>query len=125
MGRTYYDGVRRLLGGDGGDELFAGNERYITHQILGVYDNVPGFVRRRILEPLAFRFPAGEKIMPVRKLRSYIRQAKIPMPQQTARGAKRRVAVPKRKRRLRHSPIPSRSRETSPPAKSSTPSHRF
>jgi asparagine synthase (glutamine-hydrolysing) len=76
------DGIELMLGGDGGDELFAGNERYSKQQIFGYYDKVPSLLRG-MLEPILFHFPGGQAIMPVRKARSYVEQAKIPMPKRT------------------------------------------
>lgn len=84
---TYYcarlakeKGLERLLGGDGGDELFGGNDRYAKQKVFGVYDSVPGWLKR-ILEPVANNFPYGHKIMPVHKVRRYIEQANVPMPE--------------------------------------------
>ena len=73
-------GVERLLAGDGGDELFAGNARYAKPRVFSFYTGLPGPMRRWLIEPLLFAVPGGEKIWPVRKLRSYVRQANIPMP---------------------------------------------
>lgn len=81
MGRE--DGVERMLGGDGGDELFAGNSRYAKQWVFSLYERLPPRVRQTLLEPIVFGFPAGERIMPLRKARSYIRQAKIRMPDRT------------------------------------------
>lgn len=44
-------GYSSMLAGDGGDELFAGNERYIRHKLLGYYRHLPSSVRRSV-EPL-------------------------------------------------------------------------
>jgi asparagine synthase (glutamine-hydrolysing) len=74
------DGVTRIFGGDGGDELFGGNERYSKQHVFARYDRVPGLLRRALLEPAVFNFPAGEHIKLVRKARSYIEQASVPMP---------------------------------------------
>ncbi|WP_426173134.1 asparagine synthetase B family protein [Massilia sp. TWR1-2-2] len=74
------DGVTRIFGGDGGDELFGGNERYSKQHVFAMYDRVPGLLRKALLEPAVFNFPAGEHIKLVRKARSYIEQASVPMP---------------------------------------------
>jgi len=71
-------GVRRLLGGDGGDELFAGNSRYVKQQVFEHYQRLPVLLRRSLLEPLLYRLPAQPALL--RKARSYIEQAKIPLP---------------------------------------------
>ncbi len=74
------DGTDTLLSGDGGDELFGGNERYAQQKIFEFYGNAPGVLRSWLLEPLIFAFPGGGNIMPIRKARSYIDQANIPLP---------------------------------------------
>ena len=66
-------GMTRLLAGDGGDELFAGNSRYAKQKVFDLYRHVPGFAKT-LLEPVAFNLP------PLRKLKSYIEQANIAMP---------------------------------------------
>lgn len=69
-----------LLAGDGGDELFAGNTRYVKQKIFERYALVPDWLSRKLLEPLLVR-PHGAQLIPaLRKLRSYIEQARLPMP---------------------------------------------
>lgn len=67
------NGMKTLLAGDGGDEIFAGNARYAKQKMFDLYRWVPGF-GKAVLEPLA------ANIGPLRKLNSYIEQAKLPMP---------------------------------------------
>ena len=72
--------MQRLLAGDGGDELFGGNERYAKQQIFTWYDHVPGPLRRGVIEPLLLHTSLGES-GPLRKAGSYVRQARMPMPE--------------------------------------------
>jgi asparagine synthase (glutamine-hydrolysing) len=51
-------GVEVMLAGDGGDELFGGNERYQTERKYGLYDALPSYVRRGLIEPLAVSLPS-------------------------------------------------------------------
>ena len=74
------NGVECMLAGDGGDELFAGNKPYAKQKLFGYYHRIPAALRTGIVEPVTFGFPFGERILPVRKLRSYVRQANVPMP---------------------------------------------
>ena len=73
------NGIARLLAGDGGDELFGGNERYAKQHLLGMYQRVPGGLRRFVIEPL-LAAPGIGAVPPLRKLRSYVEQARPPMP---------------------------------------------
>ncbi len=74
------DGVTRLLGGDGGDELFGGNARYAKQYQLSLYEKLPLSLRRKLIEKLVLRTPALQRLALIRKARSYIEQASIPMP---------------------------------------------
>lgn len=81
---TYYcarlahqDGIRMLLAGDGGDEIFGGNARYAKQKIFDFYACLPGALRRVLIEPVAFALP---EMGPLQKLQSYIRQAQVPLP---------------------------------------------
>lgn len=73
-------GIRLMLAGDGGDEIFGGNTRYAKQKVFEAYSLVPAILRRSILEPAMFGVPGIERIPLLRKLKSYIAQAKIPLP---------------------------------------------
>ena len=75
------NGVDTLLAGDGGDELFAGNERYASDKRFAIYHGIPEWFRKRVVEPLASVLPAsnGALSMP----RRYVQRANIPNPRRT------------------------------------------
>lgn len=72
-------GVERLLAGDGGDEIFAGNKRYLEQQILGIYDRLPGFARAGLAAASRLA-PASGRSIPA-KARRYVDRARTPMPE--------------------------------------------
>jgi len=74
------DGVTRLLGGDGGDELFGGNERYAQQAVFGRYEVLPSALRQLAIEPILFGLVAKQEQALFRKARSYVRQALTSMP---------------------------------------------
>jgi len=71
-------GIQRLLAGDGGDELFAGNARYRRQGLFEPWHRIPAPLRRHLLEPLAGRLPATLPL--TGKVRSYVAQARLPLP---------------------------------------------
>lgn len=73
-------GMTLILGGDGGDELFAGNERYVSQFVFERYQRLPAALRNGLLEPLLHIIPAADRLPLVRKVVSYVSQANTPMP---------------------------------------------
>jgi len=73
-------GVGKLLAGDGGDELFGGNTRYATQRLFGAYGQIPGFLRRGLLEPLLADAAWPKSVPLLRKAARYVEQARVPMP---------------------------------------------
>jgi asparagine synthase (glutamine-hydrolysing) len=82
---TYYcakvareHGVTALYAGDGGDELFAGNQRYADSRVFEPYDRVPRWIRDPLLTPA---IAAAGKIVPhpiFVKAGKYVRRASLP-----------------------------------------------
>lgn len=73
-------GVRTLYAGDGGDELFAGNEHYASRRVLEIYDHVPRPVRA-LLEPAAAAVSTLLPFGPFPKAHRYIQRARVRYPE--------------------------------------------
>ena len=71
-------GVTALLAGDGGDELFAGNERYAADKRFALYHRAPAWLRKGFIEPFAALLPQNESRLSLP--RRYVRRANIPLP---------------------------------------------
>jgi len=71
------DGIDCILAGDGGDELFGGNERYAKQGIYEAYRSIPKLLRSKVIEPATGMFP---DIFPFGKVKSYVAQSRISMP---------------------------------------------
>jgi len=72
-------GVEMLLAGDGGDEVFGGNERYRQQKIFELYFRAPAPLRKLFERVLGWR--GWPEVWLVRKARGYIVRAKTPLPQ--------------------------------------------
>jgi len=77
---AHADGYRVMLAGDGGDEIFGGNERYAKQKVFETYHALPALLRQKLIEPMA-TLPGLEHFPPAKKLQSYLRQANIPLPE--------------------------------------------
>ncbi len=74
------NGVSHMLAGDGGDELFGGNQRYASDRVFQRYSMLPKSVRSHFLEPLVSGVGNRVRVGPVDLARRYIRRANIPTP---------------------------------------------
>jgi asparagine synthase (glutamine-hydrolysing) len=69
-------GMKILLGGDGGDELFGGNEAYRTDKIFEYYQEFPAALRKGLIEPVLNRLPIESGL--IGKIRRYVRRSNLP-----------------------------------------------
>lgn len=74
-------GVRKMLGGDGGDELYGGNARYSFAWQLSLYQRLPRVLREQVLERLLLGGTAPHRSWLLSKGASYVRQARRPLPE--------------------------------------------
>ncbi len=61
LARFVREYVTVALGGDGGDEIFAGYPMYFGHKIARVYDSIPRFLRAGVIEPIVNNLPVSNK----------------------------------------------------------------
>jgi len=71
--------VTVALNGDGGDECFAGYERYAAMNLAEKYHKLPGLFRRGLIENVLRMFPASERRGdPVARAQRFVRAASLP-----------------------------------------------
>lgn len=78
-------GVTVMVAGDGGDELFAGNARYLKDRVFQRYARLPSALRTMVVEPLAARLSRDSRMPLARKAARYVDQARLPMPVRVTR----------------------------------------
>jgi len=70
--------VTVALGGDGGDELFAGYPMYYAHTVAAKYKSVPAFLRSGLIEPMVNALPVSTNNMSFDyKAKRFVRAAKF------------------------------------------------
>jgi asparagine synthase (glutamine-hydrolysing) len=67
-------GVKIMFAGDGGDELYGGNERYIVEKMFAIYHKVPRSVR----VPIDYSAELIPGFYPWQKVKNYVRKANQP-----------------------------------------------
>nr|WP_305908391.1 asparagine synthase C-terminal domain-containing protein [Methylomarinum sp. Ch1-1]MDP4521219.1 asparagine synthase C-terminal domain-containing protein [Methylomarinum sp. Ch1-1] len=74
------NGIKVLLGGDGGDEIFAGNERYAKQLLFQKYYQIPGLARQVLKTGLYHAPDIFLKNKIIFKAKRYVEQAEVPLP---------------------------------------------
>lgn len=72
------NGVKLMLAGDGGDELFGGNTRYASQRHYRYYQALPKALRKGLFDHLINALPS--RLPLASKAQNYIKQANIPLP---------------------------------------------
>jgi asparagine synthase (glutamine-hydrolysing) len=79
-------GVEIMLAGDGGDEIFAGNARYLEMLRMEGYGRLPAWLRRGLVEPAASALLFGDALPITGRARRRIRRLARPLPERMHSG---------------------------------------
>ena len=79
-------GVAMMAAGDGGDEFFAGNARYLEDQVFDHYARIPGFLRKGLIEPALSLAPFKERITLLRRASKYVQLASMSVAERFVRN---------------------------------------
>ncbi len=78
LARFVREHVTVALGGDGGDELFAGYPMYYAHSVAAKYNAIPAFIRSGIIEPVVNALPVSTSNLSFDyKAKRFVRAAKF------------------------------------------------
>jgi asparagine synthase (glutamine-hydrolysing) len=73
--------VTVALGGDGGDELFAGYSTLQAHRLATYYNRIPGFLRERAIAPAVRRLPVSHRNLSLDfRAKRFVQAADLPLP---------------------------------------------